>query len=85
MPDALRSAPLPDVPRLTALTMTEGLCLAYAAAALRSIGIFKAMNTQVTAMALARQHRIDTEMLRGALDYLAARTDIVVASGDGNT
>ncbi len=74
---------MPDAPRLTALAIAEGLHLAYAAAALRSLGIFEAMQTKVSAKVLARQNRIDPEMLAGVLAYLAARTDLVAASGDG--
>ena len=68
--------------RLSALDLTEGLQLAHAAAALHDLGVLSSMTSPVTAEEVAKQHRLDAGMLRGALDYLAARTDLVRKDGD---
>lgn len=68
---------------LTALDLAEGLQLGHAAAALLSLGILDGMAVPVPARDLARRHRVDAELLEGALSYLARRTDIVTRSDAG--
>jgi SAM-dependent methyltransferase len=65
---------------LTALDLVEGLQLGHAAAALHELGVLP--ETPMTAAALAKKHRLDSNLLRGVLDYLAARTDLVRKEGD---
>lgn len=68
--------------RLSALDLTEGLQLAHAAAALHDLGVLAAMTAPVTAEEVAERYRLDACMLRGTLDYLAARTALVQKDGD---
>jgi SAM-dependent methyltransferase len=75
--------PPAEPPRLTVLTLAEGLHLAHAAEALHRLGLFDEMGEPVAAETLARRHRLDAEMLRGLLDYLSLRTDLVARSAAG--
>ncbi len=75
---------MPDeAPRRSSLELAEGLHLAHAAAALHRLGLFEAMAEPVPAEALAAAFRLDPEMLQGTLDYLAARTDLVLRAPAG--
>ena len=73
---------MPEEARRTAFDLAEGLHLAYAAAALHALGILTALRLPGTAGDLAARFGIDPEMLNGTLAYLAARTTLVVQSGD---
>ena len=65
--------------RLSTLDLVESLQLAYAVSTLHDLDVFESM--PATAEALAKQHRLDATMLRGILEYLAARTDLVRKKG----
>ncbi len=69
--------------RWTPLDLAEGLQLAHAAAALHELGLLAAMKKPATVVTLGRAHRVDPEMLRGVLEYLAARTDLVRKTRSG--
>lgn len=71
---------MPKRDRLSALDLVESLQLAHAVAALQSLGIVD--DLPATAAELARKHRLDERMLRGALDYLAARTELIRKRGE---
>ncbi len=67
--------------RLSTLDLVEALQLAHAVAALHDLGVFSSLAQPSSADELAKQHKIDAAMLRGTLDYLAARTDLVRKTG----
>jgi hypothetical protein len=66
-----------DLPRRTMVDLGEGLALAYAAAALHFLGILEGMSEPVSLEDLATRYRVDREILRAALDYLACRTNLL--------
>lgn len=66
---------MPKRERLSALDLAEALHLAHATATLHDLGVLASL--PATAEALARKHRLDPTVLRGTLDYLAARTDLI--------
>ena len=68
--------------KLSALDLAEGVHLGHAAAALHDLGVLEHLvMTPSTAEELASEFKIDLGMLRGALDFLHARTDLVSKTG----
>lgn len=55
----------------------EGLQLGHAVAALHKLGILAALERPATVELAARAAGVDTEMLRGVLEYVSARTDLL--------
>jgi len=55
--------------------------LAHAVTALHDLGVLDALEKPVTAEATARTLRLDCAMLRGTLEYVSARTDLVRKTG----
>jgi SAM-dependent methyltransferase len=72
----------PGAPRWSALDLVEGFQLGHAVAALHELGLFEALARPRTARALARRHGLDEALLRGVLAYVAARTDLLRATGE---
>jgi SAM-dependent methyltransferase len=70
---------MPD--RLAALDLVEGLHLGHAVFLLHDEGVLLSMRRPITAEALAVEHGMDADLLRGVLHYVAARTDLVRRSG----
>ncbi len=69
------------VPRRSAFDLVEGLQLGHAAAALQRLGVLAAMDRFRTATALAEQFSLDAAMLAASLEFLAARSDLVIKRG----
>lgn len=67
---------------LSALDLAEGLQLAHAVTALLELGVLEALAKPRTAEAVASLYRLDAVLLRGVLEYLAARTSLVVKRGE---
>ena len=72
----------PTPPRWSALDLVEGLQLGHAVAALRDLELLEALARPRTARSLARERGLDEGMLRGVLEYVAARTELVRKTGD---
>lgn len=78
-------------PRWSALDLAEGLQLGHALSALHDLGVLAAMTRPRTVAELAEAFALDPEMLGAALEYAAARTDLVrkhgkrFVVGDGHT
>jgi SAM-dependent methyltransferase len=71
----------PTPERLSALDLAEGLQLAHAVTALLELGVLASLAKPRTAEAVAAERRVDAVMLRGVLEYLAARTSLIVKRG----
>jgi len=67
--------------RLSTLDLVEALQLAHAVAALHDLGVFSSLAQPSGADELAKKHKVDAAMLRGSLDYIAARTDLLRKTG----
>lgn len=70
---------MPD--RLTVLDLVEAFQLAHAVTTLHNIGVFTTLKQPATAEELSAKHSLDPSLLRGALEYVAARTDLLRKSG----
>jgi SAM-dependent methyltransferase len=66
----------------TTLDLAEGFHLACAVAALHDGKLLQSLRRPHTAAALAQKHDFDPSMLRGVLQYVAARTNILLQKGD---
>jgi SAM-dependent methyltransferase len=66
---------------LSTLDLVEALQLAQAVAALHDLGVFSSLTQPSSADELAKKHKVDAAMLRGTLDYIAARTDLIRKAG----
>lgn len=67
--------------RLSAVDLVESFQLACAVLALHDVAILAALKRPCTAEALAQKHRFDPGLLRGVLEYVAARTDLISKTG----
>lgn len=63
--------------RLSTLDLVEALQLGHAVTALHDLRVLAALEQARGAEDLARELRLDPIMLRGVLEYVAARTDLV--------
>lgn len=63
--------------RLEAAELMDGLYLAQAALALHELGVISSMESPVTPESIASQHQLNPSILRGTLDYLAERTNLI--------
>jgi len=70
---------MPD--RLRALDLAEAFQLSHAVFVLHDLGIFAALKKPMTAEALSATHSLDPVLLRGILEYVAARTNLLRKSG----
>lgn len=66
----------------SALDLVEGLQLARAVLTLHDLGILEALKRPATAEKLAPAFKLDPMMLRGVLEYVAARTNLVQRKGE---
>jgi SAM-dependent methyltransferase len=67
---------------LSAFDLAEAFHLAQAVATLHELQILDALAARpATATALAKRYRLDQSVLRGVLEYVAARTDILRRKG----
>jgi len=69
--------------RLKAVELMDGLYLAQAALALHELGVLSSMESSVTPESIASQHQLDPSILRGTLDYLAERTNLIRKTASG--
>src|SRR5215471_6272607 len=60
-----------------AFDLAESFHLSHALATLNDLNILEALKKPATAEKIAAKHKLDTKLLRGVLEYLAARTDLV--------
>ena len=65
------------MPRWSAFDLVEAYQLANAVAALHDLELFKSMQRPATAKELAARSGLDENLLRGVLEYVAARTDLL--------
>jgi len=64
-----------------AFDLVEAFQLAHAVATLHDLGLLHALKRPATADELAAARSLDANLLRGVLEYVAARTDILRKSG----
>ena len=64
-------------PRLTTFDLVEAFQLSRAVSALHDANVLASLRQPLTADSLAKQHRLDSRLLRGVLEYIAARTDLL--------
>jgi SAM-dependent methyltransferase len=62
--------------------LVEAFQLAYAVATLHNLELFKALKKPATADELSARYALDAGLLRGILEYVAARTDLLRRSGE---
>src|SRR5437588_3302757 len=62
--------------------LVEAFQLAHAVATLHNLELLTALKKPATAKALAAKHGLDAGLLRGILEYVAARTDLLRSSGE---
>src|SRR5262245_28917117 len=68
--------------RWSVLELMEAFQLAHAVAALHELDLFRALQQPATAAELARRCACDAKLMRGTLEYVAARTELLRKSGD---
>jgi len=81
-PDRLPRLRSASPPRLSSLDLVEALQLGHAVTTLHDLDVLAALEQASSAEDLARKLRLDLMMLRGVLEYVAARTDLVRKLGD---
>jgi SAM-dependent methyltransferase len=69
--------------RKSALDLAEGLQLAFAFLALLKLDVFSAMEQPVNADTLSDAYQLDPQLLKGVLEYLAIRTNLVCKTEHG--
>src|SRR5947208_2151127 len=62
--------------------LVKAFQLAHAVATLHNLELFTALKKPATADALAARYGLDAGLLRGTLEYVAARTDLLRKSGE---
>lgn len=65
-----------------AFDLVEAFQLAHAVATLHDLGILTTLKKSATADELARRHSLDAKLLRGTLEFVAARTELLRKSGE---
>jgi SAM-dependent methyltransferase len=63
--------------QLKAFDLAEAFHLSYAVSTLNDLNVLEALKEPATAEKIAAKYRLDAKVLRGVLEYLAARTDLV--------
>jgi SAM-dependent methyltransferase len=71
----------PASAKLSAADVVEGFQLAHAVWALHDLDVLASLERPATARAVAAKHRLNADLLRGVLEYVAARTDLVEKRG----
>lgn len=66
----------------SALDLVEGLQLARAVLTLHDLGVLEALKRPATAGKLASTFKLDSMLLRGVLEYVAARTSLLQRKGE---
>lgn len=66
---------------LSAFDLVEALQLGHAVSTLHDLKILASLEQPSTAEALASKRRLDPNLLRGVLEYVAERTDLVCKTG----
>jgi SAM-dependent methyltransferase len=61
--------------------LVEAFQLAHAVAALHDLGLFAVLQRPTTAAELAARYKLDAGLLRGLLEYVAARTELLRKTG----
>lgn len=69
--------PSPAPKRWSALDLVEGLHLGHAVGALQGLGLLSSMTKATSSDRLSANHGLDPEVLRGLLEYVALRTDLI--------
>ncbi len=67
----------PKTERLTALDLVEALQLGHAVSTLHDLKILASLQQPSTAESAAIAHKLDPGLLRGVLEYIAVRTDLL--------
>ena len=67
--------------RLGALDLVEAFQLSHAVAALHDLRLMSALSQPRTTEELAAAHRLDPALLRGTLEYVASRTNLLRKTG----
>lgn len=62
--------------------LVEAFQLSHAVATLHDLELFKALKKPATAKALSARYGLDAGLLRGILEFVAARTDLLRKSGE---
>lgn len=65
-----------------AFDLVEAFQLAHAVATLHDLNLFSALKKPTTADELSSRYALDAGLLRGVLEYVAARTDLLRKSGE---
>ena len=68
--------------RLQALDLVEAFQLAQAVVALHELSVLTDLTTPTSSEVLAARHKLDPAILRGALEFIAARTNLLRKSAD---
>jgi SAM-dependent methyltransferase len=71
---------MPD--KWSAFELVEAFQLSHAVATLHDLKLFTALKKPATANELAARYALDVRLLRGVLEYVAARTDLLRRSGE---
>lgn len=71
---------MPD--QLSAFDLVEAFQLSHAVATLHNLGLFTTLKEPATADELSAKYKLNAGVLRGTLEYVAARTDLLRKSGD---
>jgi SAM-dependent methyltransferase len=66
-----------------AFDLAEAFHVSHAIATLNDLKVFAALEEPATAEKIASKYKLDAKLLRGVLEYLAARTDLVRKSSEG--
>ncbi|HEX8178056.1 MAG TPA: methyltransferase domain-containing protein [Pyrinomonadaceae bacterium] len=66
---------MPD--QWSAFDLVEAFQLAHAVTTLHNLGLFSALKQPATADELAARYALDADLLRGLLEYVAARTELL--------
>jgi SAM-dependent methyltransferase len=68
--------------RLQAIDLVEAFQLAKAVAALHELNVLADLTTSTSSEELAARHKLDPQVLRGTLEFIAARTNLLRKSAD---
>ncbi len=69
--------------RWQAFDLVEGFHLSQAVNALHDLGVFSALTKPCDAATLAARYKVDVDLLRGVVEYVAARTSLLKKNRDG--
>ena len=69
--------------RWEAFDLVEAFHLSQAVNALHDLGVLAALTKPADTASLATRYKLDEDLLRGVLEYIAARTSLLKKNGDG--